>query len=206
MRPLAKGKPVERRGRKATGLRDVSHDSGVASVQRRTRTKSAPPGVRAAIVVAVTVLAPALTAGAGDTPGTNQTATDFALKGLDGHNLRLSEYRGDPVVLTFWASWCGPCRESLITLDRVAASTGVPVLGVNIEGQQDRAASIASSLNLHFPTLLDTQQAVARTYDVNHLPLTLLIDRDGRVRASWSGMAIEAQDLTREVAGLTATR
>ena len=151
------------------------------------------------------MLASSLTASA-DTPGASPLAVDFALKGIDGRNLRLSEYRGDPVVLTFWASWCGPCRESLVTLDHAAGMTGLAVLGVNIEGQQDRAASIASSLSLHFPTLLDTQQAVARAYDVAHLPLTLLVDRDGHVRASWTGKACDPQDLSREVAALDATR
>jgi len=152
------------------------------------------------------VLASSLTASVADPGGANPLAVDFALKGIDGRNLRLSEYRGDPVVLTFWASWCGPCRESLVTLDRAAGTTGLAVLGVNIEGQQDRAASIASSLNLHFPTLLDTQQAVARAYDVAHLPLTLLIDGEGHVRASWTGKACDPQDLSREVAALEATR
>jgi peroxiredoxin len=158
--------------------------------------------VRVAVCVATLALAPPLTACAADTADANPVAADFALKGVDGHNLRLSEFRGDPVVLTFWASWCGPCRESLVTLDRAAGAHGLAVIGVNIEGKEERAVSIASSLNLHFPTLLDSQQAVARAYDVSHLPLTLLIDRDGRVRATWNGAGVDPQDLARQVAAL----
>jgi peroxiredoxin len=130
------------------------------------------------------------------------TAPDFALKSTDGHILRLSEYRGDPVIVTFWGSWCSECRAALATLDRLASQTSTPVLGVNLDGNAERATSVAASLQLRFPTLVDARQAVARAYDVERLPLTLLIDRDGAVRATWAGVPVSAEDLTRRLESL----
>ncbi len=91
-------------------------------------------------------------------PAVADTAPDFALKGIDGHNLRLSEYRGEPVVLHFWAGWCGPCRESAAALDWLATTSSVPVLGVSLDGAVERAAAVAASLNLRSPTLVDARR------------------------------------------------
>jgi peroxiredoxin len=128
-------------------------------------------------------------------PAPASAAPDFALKGIDGRNLRLSEFRGEPLVLHFWASWCGPCRESAASLDRLARDGDAAVVGVSLDGRVDRAASVANSLRLTSPTLVDLNQAVARTYDVDKLPLTLLLDRDGTVRAAWSGVPADLAEL-----------
>jgi peroxiredoxin len=70
-----------------------------------------------------------------------------------------------------------------------------PVVGVNLDGTVDRAAAVAQSLRLQSPTLVDPQQAVARSYDVARLPLTLLIDADGTIRGAWSGVAPNLDEL-----------
>ncbi len=125
-------------------------------------------------------------------PALDSLAPDFALKGIDGRNLRLSEFRGEPVVLHFW----GPCRESIAALDALGTRTGTPVLGVNLDGNNERAAAVAGSLHIQSPTLVDAQQSVARSYDVAKLPLTLLLDADGNVRAAWAGVPANLNELT----------
>jgi peroxiredoxin len=133
-------------------------------------------------------------------PSNGSEAPDFALKSTDGRNLRLSEYRGDVVVLTFWASWCGPCRETLALLKELpAGDDGAVVIGVNVEGDPGRAASVAASLDLGYPTLIDTKQVVGRLYDVERLPLTLLLDREGVVQAQWSAKEQPGDSLARRI-------
>jgi thiol-disulfide isomerase/thioredoxin len=149
----------------------------------------------AGAVLAGILIFPIVSSGA---PVTGSVAPDFALKDLSGTNQRLSEFRGDVVVLTFWASWCGPCRETLADLQVVQAGDPAErpiLLSVNIEGDPVRAASVVRSLGVGYGTLLDTSQAVGRLYDVSHLPLTLLLDRDGVVRGAWSRNRVSTDEL-----------
>ena len=135
-------------------------------------------------------------------PAVGDVAPDFALKDLSGRNQRLSEFRGDVVVLTFWASYCGQCRESLQAAG-LAVAGGAPVaLGVSLDREADRAQALSTSLDLQFPSLLDAEQAVGRLYDVQRLPTTLLIDREGVVRRSWAGAAVPTDVLIQYIGEL----
>ncbi len=118
-----------------------------------------------------------------------QAAPDFALKDTAGRNQRLSEHRGDIVVLTFLASWCGQCRESVAAIEQAVVDSGAQsavALTVSLDADADSAASLARSLGLERPPLLDARQSVGRLYDLRQLPLTVLIDREGIVRQTWA--------------------
>jgi peroxiredoxin len=115
----------------------------------------------------------------------NAPAPDFTLRQLDGANLRLGEQRGRVVMVNFWATWCGPCRVELPHLARLHdkyQSAGFVLLGVNIDEDANAAKALASKLGLKFPVLFDSQKKVVAAYDLNAMPATVLIDRDGRVR------------------------
>jgi len=115
----------------------------------------------------------------------SSSAPDFTLKSVAGPNLRLQEQRGQVVMINFWATWCGPCRQEMPHLNRIFdkyRATGFVLLGVNIDDDPRAAADLAAKLGLRFPVLLDTDKKVSRTYDMSAMPATLLVDRDGRVR------------------------
>ena len=112
-------------------------------------------------------------------------APDFALRSSAGPNIRLSEYRGDVVVLAFWGSRCGVCAAQLAALDQLTAtyqSAGLVTLGIDVDDNQDAALAFLAARPVKFPMLLDPAKAVARSYRVDSLPMLLLIDRAGAVR------------------------
>jgi peroxiredoxin len=114
-----------------------------------------------------------------------QPAPDFALRSLDNENLRLSEHLGEVVVINFWATWCGPCRQEMPLLDGVYGKyrlAGLVLFSVNIDDTQDRAIEMARTLKVSYPVLFDTRKEVARAYQIGTMPVTVLIDREGVVR------------------------
>jgi peroxiredoxin len=112
-------------------------------------------------------------------------APDFTLKTLDGPNLRLQEQRGRVVMVNFWATWCGPCRQEMPQLNKLYEKyrgSGFVLLGVNVDDDTRNAASVAGKLGVKFPVLLDTDKAVSKRYELATMPSTVIIDRDGKVR------------------------
>jgi peroxiredoxin len=112
-------------------------------------------------------------------------APDFALRSLSGPNLRLSEHRGDVVVLSFWSSRCNVCRAQLAALDALYATyrpAGFVVFGVNVDDDPAAAREFAAAQKLQFPMLFDPAKAVARAYRVDALPMLVAVDRFGAVR------------------------
>lgn len=128
-------------------------------------------------------------------------APDFVLKSAGGGNLRLSEFRSDVVALAFGASWCGVCRdgtEALAHLQQDLASRGLRVLAVSFDA--DPAAARAG-----YPVLLDPDGETGRLYDVDDLPLIVLVDREGRLRHRFaSGRPVPEPALREEIARLLA--
>lgn len=112
-------------------------------------------------------------------------APDFALRAIGGPNLRLSEHRGEVVVLAFWSSRCNPCRDTLKTLNALSTNwrtAGLTVIGINVDDDVQKAREFAASVNVSFPMLLDPAKQVARAYRIEALPYVVVLDRDARVR------------------------
>lgn len=116
---------------------------------------------------------------------TGQSAPDFALKSATGENLRLSEYRGDVVMINFWATWCGPCRKEMPLLEQIQkkyAPLGFTMLGVNVEEDTTMMEAFLKDVPVTFPILLDPANGVSKLYDVAAMPSTVIVDRKGNVR------------------------
>lgn len=114
-----------------------------------------------------------------------QGAPDFALRATSGTNFRLSEYRGQVVLLTFWGSRCSLCAPQLASLSRLVdtyRSAGLMALAVNVDDDQLAAAEFAIAHPVSFPVLLDPEKRVAREYRIDSLPMLLLVDRAGVIR------------------------
>jgi peroxiredoxin len=117
-------------------------------------------------------------------------APDFVLKSLDGSNLRLSEYRGQVVMVVFWARWEGEARQEMPVLDHINTTynrSGLVVLGVSVDEDARRARDFAQGMKLGYPVLLDTTPDIGRDYSIQRMPLTILVDRSGVVRFSSVG-------------------
>ncbi len=111
-------------------------------------------------------------------------ARDFTLKSNQGENIRLSDLRGQVVMLNFWASWCGPCRQEMPILDKMYqryASVGFNLLGINVESDPKKADKFLKERPVTFPILYDTTKKVSEQYKVAAMPTTVLIDCDGNI-------------------------
>jgi thiol-disulfide isomerase/thioredoxin len=107
------------------------------------------------------------------------------LVGGGSSNFRLSEHRGEVVLLGFWTSWCGACEsylKRLGTLEATYRSAGLVVAGVSLDDDPARAASALHAAGAKFPNGVDASKTLGRRFAVEDVPLTLLIDRDGIVR------------------------
>jgi peroxiredoxin len=112
-------------------------------------------------------------------------APDFTLKSQKNGNLKLSELRGKVILINFWASWCGPCRQEMPVLDelyRHYRSLDFTILGVNVEQNSDDAESLLKDVPVSFPILFDTENKISKLYGVKGMPSTVLVDRDGKIR------------------------
>jgi peroxiredoxin len=114
-----------------------------------------------------------------------RAAPDFALHAAAGDNVRLSEHRGEVVVLSFWSSRCTSCRTQLAALNRSFAtyrSAGLSMYGVGVDDDPVQSRDFARSARVDFALLLDPAKEVSRSYQVDNLPMTVLIDRNGTIR------------------------
>ena len=114
-----------------------------------------------------------------------ESAPDFVLKSASGKNIRLSEYKGRVIMLNFWATWCGPCAEEIPYLNEIHDSLDpydFELLGINLDEDKSKAIHLANKLDINFPILFDDEKYVSKSFSIDAMPTTIIIDRSGKVR------------------------
>jgi thiol-disulfide isomerase/thioredoxin len=112
-------------------------------------------------------------------------APEFTLTGIDGKSVNLAQYRGQVVMINFWASWCAPCRQEMPLLEQMHRKykpMGFTMLGVNVEPDSAKAVDWLKATPVSFPILFDTTSEVSKLYSVQGMPNTVIVDRKGNLR------------------------
>ena len=133
----------------------------------------------AAIAATLAIAVPAL-AGSASAP-----APQFTLTARGGRDVSLAQYHGQVVMINFWASWCGPCRQEMPLLESIYKKynkLGFTLLGVNVEPDSKAADEWLQATPVTFPILYDKESKVSRLYEVAGMPSTVIIDRRGKLR------------------------
>jgi thiol-disulfide isomerase/thioredoxin len=119
----------------------------------------------------------------------------FNLDSMAGKAVSLDQYKGQVVMINFWASWCGPCRTEMPILEKLHAkykAMGFTMIGVNVEPDSQLAVNWLKSTPVTFPILFDTKSEVSKLYQVTGMPSTVIIDRKGNMR--WLHRGYKAGD------------
>lgn len=130
--------------------------------------------------------------------GVNQgnQALDFTLETVDGKQVSLSDYRGQVVMINFWATWCPPCRAEIPGLEaayREHGEHGFIILGVNVQDPAQVVAPFVDEMGMTYPVLLDINGTVVKDYRAQGLPMSLFVDREGVIRVRHVGYLSEGQ-------------
>lgn len=165
-----------------------------------TRSAFSPPGARPParrpLLLALglaPLLALAARAAAAGTPGevgVGQTLREATLRGLNGPSRQLSSYRGRPLIINVWASWCAPCRAEMASLERLAwgdLGERLTVIGISTDDYIERAQAWLRRSNATISHYIDQRLELENMLGATHLPLTVLVDAQGRVLAKVTG-------------------
>jgi thiol-disulfide isomerase/thioredoxin len=117
-------------------------------------------------------------------------APDFTLPARGGTNLSLSQYKGQVVMINFWATWCGPCRQEMPLLDAMYKKykgMGFTLIGVNVEPDSKAAEKFLQGMPVTFPVAFDAESRVSKLYNVQGMPSTVIVDRKGNARVLHKG-------------------
>ena len=144
-------------------------------------------------IVALLLLWLAATLPAAATPGevaTGELLRDARMQGLLNPSIQLSAYRGKPLLINVWASWCAPCRQEMGSLERLARrfwGAEFNVIGISTDDYRDRAEAFLRRSGVSFNNYLDSRLLLENMLGADRLPLTLLVDAQGRVLAKYYG-------------------
>jgi thiol-disulfide isomerase/thioredoxin len=124
--------------------------------------------------------------------GSTGPAPQFTLDSRGGPKISLAQYKGQVVMLNFWASWCGPCRQEMPLLENIYKKynkMGFTLIGVNVEPDSKDAEGFLKGLQapVSFPVIYDKDSTVSKAYDVQGMPSTVIIDRKGNIRVLHRG-------------------
>jgi len=112
------------------------------------------------------------------------SAPNFVLTDLDGKKHQLSDYKGQGVLLNFWGTWCPPCKEEMPALNNAYAKykdQNVQVISINIAQSNFEVQNFVDEYKLNFPMTIDRSKSVMRAYNVDQLPATFLINKEGKI-------------------------
>lgn len=137
-----------------------------------------------------------LATSSGDLIEVGDTAYDFSLNDLDGNLVSLSDYRGRPVILNFWATWCVPCRVEMPELQQALndyEDEGLAILALNQQESREAVEAFFEEFDLSLTPLLDSEGTVSRLYSIVVFPGTVFINADGQVTAIHRGTLVREQ-------------
>jgi peroxiredoxin len=140
---------------------------------------SAPRFLKQAAMALVLMAGTAYAADAGG------PAPSFTLAALSGQQAALSQYKGQVVMVNFWATWCGPCQQEMPLLDQMYKKykpAGFTLIGVNVDKEAPAVKELMARKPVSFPVLLDPANQVSKAYHVDEMPSSVLIDRKGEIR------------------------
>lgn len=112
------------------------------------------------------------------------TAPDFTLQTLAGEEARLSDFRGKPVFVNFWATWCPPCRAEMPDMQELYGAMDIEILAVNLtntEKSEEDVSTFVEDMGLTFPVLMDPKGDVSSEYNVKAYPTSYLVDAEGKI-------------------------
>ncbi len=118
-------------------------------------------------------------------PNVGDPAPDFVLPTPDGRVVKLADLHGHPVLLNFWATWCGPCRQEMPELQAFYDDRhpkGLEIIAIDIQESAEDVAHYRQSLGINFPTVLDADGTVTRRYQIRGVPTPFFIDADGTIQ------------------------